>query len=589
MPRRSLAGLLAAGTVLVLAAVLAVLLVFPRALAPVVLVLVLAHTAVAEPRWLDDPRLVRVRRELLSHVAGIQAVRVALLAVAAADVSRRLAVATVLAGAVLVFAVRLVPRVAVRLVAPRYLVAHLGRPQERQDRRSLFDSVSTWGQARRAELNLWTDRLEIVLAAAVTAAAFGLDAGVAFWIVVAIAGLAGLDAAVEVASLVFSGINASSRRFHDTVATALTDYEPEFILYFSAAETGVYQVRQWLPHLISSGRRFVVLTRENALVTPVSALAPGVPVVAAPRLVTLDRLVVPSVRAVLYVNNGMRNTHMLRHTHLRHVQMLHGESDKSPSVNKFARAYDQLYVAGQAAVDRYELYGVHVDPVAIRIVGRPQADAVADTVPTGRPTVLYAPTWEGWNGTTTETSVGLSGVRLVQRLLERGDVRVIVRPHPTTGMADHRLLEPVQRMRELVQRAGGDHVWSSADGELSLVDCFNQCTIMIADISSVMADFLRSEKGLIVTDVDDLGDEQFHESYPTSRAAWVLRSDASNLDEILDDALGRDSYREQRPIVKHYVLGDFDGPAEPVFHAQLAASIDEPLHNAPRGLDEVSD
>ena len=589
MRRRSLAGLSAVGAVLVLCAVIAVLLVFPRALAPVVLVALVGYTLIVERMWPDNPRLARVRRELRTHVSAEQAIRVALLVVAAAEVSKRLAVATALAGAVLMFTVRLVPRVAARMVAPRYLIAHVPGAQERQDRKGLLDAVSAWGRDRRAALNRAVNWLEIVVAAAVTAAVLGLDDAVAYWVVVVTAAVVAVDAVLEVLSLVSSRLASSNLRFDDTVVQALATYQPEFILYFSAAASGTYQINQWLPHLINSGRRFVVITRENVLVEPIAAAAPGVPVISSPRLVLLDQLVVPSIRAVFYVNNGMRNAHMLRHTHLRHVQMLHGESDKAPSVNKFARAYDQLYVAGQAAVDRYELYGVHVDPAAIRIIGRPQADGVSRELPAGRPTVLYAPTWEGWNSTTTETSVGLSGVRLVQRLLERGDVRVIVRPHPTTGMADRRLLEQVRLMRDLITRAGGDHVFSTIDGDLSLVDCFNQCTIMIADISSVMADFLRSEKALIVTDVDDLGDEQFHESYPTSRAAWVLRSDAANLDDILDDALGPDSYREQRVVVKHYVLGDFDGPAEPIFHAQLAASIDEALRSAPRGLDEVSD
>ena len=585
MPRRSLAGLSTTGALVVLAAAVAVLVLAPRAFAPVVLVALIGYTAVVER--LDPGN--RIRVELLSYAPLGQAIRVVLLVVAAADVDHRLTLATAAFGVVVVGAVGLLPGVTERSVAARMLVAALPGAQEQQDRFALVDTVSVPGRRVRAQLNRVANWLEIATAAAVSAAVFGLDAGVAFWVVAVLAGAVAVDLVLEFVTVVISLTRRSSARFHRQVQAALTEYAPEYVLYFSATADSVYQVRQWLPHLIALPRRFVVITREHALVERVAALAPGVPVISSPRLTTLDQLLVPSIRAAVYVNNGMRNTHMLRHTHLRHVQMLHGESDKAPSVNKFARAYDQLYMAGQAAVDRYELYGVRIDPAVVRIVGRPQADAVSREVPAGRPTVLYAPTWEGWNSTTTETSVGLSGVRLVERLLARGDVRVIVRPHPTTGMADRRLLEPVRRMRELITRAGGDHVWSAADGELSLVDCFNACTVMIADISSVMADFLRSEKALVVTDVDDLGDEQFHESYPTSRAAWVLRSDAANLDEILDDALGPDSYRAQRPVVKRYVLGDFDGPAEPVFHAQLAASIDEPLPALARGLDEVSD
>ena len=590
MRRRSLPGLLTAAALVALAAVVVVLVLAPRAFAPIVLVLLLGYTVFVERFDGGAPNLDRIRRELLRLAPVGQAVRMALVIVAAADIDRWLTVATACFGAAVAVAVGLLPALSERFGAPRLRIAALpGRAQQQQDRLRLLDTVSAPGRRARGRLNRLANLLEIVAVAAVTAAVFGLDAGVAYWIVTVVAAAAALDLVVEFVTLVLSLAGRRARRFHSHVQASLEEYAPEYVLYFSASASAVYQVRQWLPHLTALPRRFVVLTREHGLVDAISALAPSVPVVSSPRLVTLDQLVVPSIHAAFYVNNGMRNTHMLRHTHLRHVQMLHGESDKAPSVNKFARAYDELYVAGQAAVDRYELYGVHIDPEVVRIVGRPQADDVLRTVPDGRPTVLYAPTWEGWNSTTTETSVGLSGVRLVEQLLRRGDVRVIVRPHPTTGLADRRLLEPVRQMRELITRAGGDHVWSAVDGELSLVDCFNQCTIMVADISSVMADFLRSEKALVVTDVDDLGDEQFHESYPTSRAAWVLRSDASNLDEIIDDALGPDTYREQRPVVKHYVLGDFDGPAEEVFLAQMAASIDTPVRSAPRGVEEVSD
>ena len=327
---------------------------------------------------------------------------------------------------------------------------------------------------------------------------------------------------------------------------------------------------------MSLPRRFVVITRETGLVQRVADLAPEIPVIATPGLTLLDSLVPDSVRAAFYVNNGMRNAHLLRHTGVRHVQMLHGESDKAPSVNKFARAYDQLYVAGQAAIDRYASYGVHVDPTVFRIVGRPQADAVSTSPPEGRPTVLYAPTWEGWNAMQSESSVGLLGVELVRRLLARGDVRVMVRTHPTTGLVTKSLLRDVAAMREIVLAAGGDHVWSEPNGELTLVDCFNQCSVLIADVSSVIADFLRSDKPLVVTDVDALGTEQVRASYPTAAAAYVLEPGAGNVDEIVADVLGADSLREARRKVRTYVLGEFDGPAEPVLHQAMLASIDPP-------------
>ncbi len=587
--RRSFVLVVVAGAAFV--ALVALLLFYPRGLAVVALVWLVGLRVLVTGEWRGRHQLQVLAGELRVQFTVQQAMRGFLLAIAAADLNRRLSITTAVFFAVLIFAIRFMPRLVTRLVGHRAVVAGLPGAQEVQDRNRLFDTVSLPGRNLRAAITRWIDHVEFVVAAVVTAAVFGLDVDAAVVVVIVAGSVVALGALIELLTLVLSVAGRTTDRFQDAILRALTAYQPEYVVYFSATPAAVYQIRQWLPHLLNLPRRFAIITRENNIVERVAEFAPGVPVISAPRLMRLDDMVVPSIRAVLYVNNGMKNAHMLRHTHLRHVQMLHGESDKAPSVNKFARAYDELYVAGQAAIERYAAWGVTVDPRMFRVVGRPQADEVSTQVPAGRPTVLYAPTWEGFNAQTSESSVGRLGVQLVRRLLERGDVRVIVRPHPTTGLVTPKLLQQVNRMRELVEAAnaaGGDHLWSTVDGELSLVDCFNLCTIMIADISSVMADFLRSEKGLIVTDVDDLGPQEFHRSFPTAGAAWVLRADGSNIDEILTDALGPDSLRAERTRVRHHVLGDFDGPAEEVFHRTLATSIDAPLQQMPEGADEVS-
>src|SRR3712207_8831453 len=47
----------------------------------------------------------------------------------------------------------------------------------------------------------------------------------------------------------------------------------------------------------------------------------------------LDRYVVPSLRAALYVNASSANGALVRFQHLTHVYIGHGDSDKPPSYN----------------------------------------------------------------------------------------------------------------------------------------------------------------------------------------------------------------------------------------------------------------
>src|SRR5690625_6533680 len=72
----------------------------------------------------------------------------------------------------------------------------------------------------------------------------------------------------------------------------------------------------------------------------------------------------------------MRNNHMVRYSGLTHIQLLHGESDKASSANPVTRMYDRDFVAGQAAIDRFEKFGVSMHPDIFRIVGRPQVEEV---------------------------------------------------------------------------------------------------------------------------------------------------------------------------------------------------------------------
>src|SRR5699024_5981034 len=140
----------------------------------------------------------------------------------------------------------------------------------------------------------------------------------------------------------------------------------------------------------------------------------------------------PSVRGVFYVNNAMRNNHMVRYSQLTHIQLLHGESDKASSASPVLRMYDRDFVAGQAAIDRFAKFGVAMPPGIFRIVGRPQVEDVlpprAPIGQSGSPTVLYAPTWRG-NQAETDYSSLQRGPEIVQGLLDRG-CRVVFRPHP---------------------------------------------------------------------------------------------------------------------------------------------------------------
>jgi hypothetical protein len=115
-----------------------------------------------------------------------------------------------------------------------------------------------------------------------------------------------------------------------------------------------------------------------------------------------------------------------------------------------------VWVAGPAARERYALAEVGVEDKDVVEIGRPQLDAVRPYAgpPAGAyVTVLYAPTWEGWDGNPGNTSVVAAGENLVRALLADPGVRLLYKPHPLTGSVDPLAGAADRRVRELIRAA----------------------------------------------------------------------------------------------------------------------------------------
>ncbi|GAA1792290.1 CDP-glycerol glycerophosphotransferase family protein [Luedemannella flava] len=358
---------------------------------------------------------------------------------------------------------------------------------------------------------------------------------------------------------------------------ALEHYQPEFYLHWDGAPDATYQIFMWLPYLERLDRRFVIVLRDRRSFAPVAA-ATGRPVVLCPTIASIEAAIVPSLRCVFYVNNGVRNGHIVRFHELTHVQLLHGDSEKTASYNPVNAMFDELFVAGRAAIDRYARNGVDMPRDKFRIVGRPQVESVevATTPIAGisNRTVLYAPTWTGLFTDTNHCSLPI-GARILRELFARG-ATVILRAHPMTSSNSRAAAHLAELERILAEDravSGRRHVWGAAASAGQFVDWANRADAMIADISSVISDFLYSEKPFAVTDMN--GD--LVSAVPVTRGAYVIRGDASNVAEVVDNLLGADPLADVRRAVKTYYLGDFaaEGYAE-AFLTAARQVIDAP-------------
>jgi hypothetical protein len=344
------------------------------------------------------------------------------------------------------------------------------------------------------------------------------------------------------------------------VSAAVAELAPEVVFYFSSPADGTYALGVWASVINALERPVLVVLREPTHLLGTETILK--PTVVAPTVMDLMAVTPGSVRIVLYPTNVVRNDEMIRIPGPMHCFIGHGDSDKVGSFSPLNRMYDEIWVAGRAAVDRYAAVDEGIDLNVLRAVGRPQlADirrAAPEVEPGHRLTVLYAPTWEGFFDEADYSSVASLGERIVQGCLDAG-ADVLFKPHPLTG---HRLPEAGkarEAIDDLVRKAGrGSEVVAPSPN--SLYEAFNRADLLISDISSVITDFLASRKPYAVSNRRDVPDAEFRAMFPSSSAAELLGSDLATLRTALDDAAGADPRRAQRESLAEYLLGPEGDP-----------------------------
>ncbi|MEA4945132.1 MAG: CDP-glycerol glycerophosphotransferase family protein [Propionicimonas sp.] len=362
------------------------------------------------------------------------------------------------------------------------------------------------------------------------------------------------------------------RKTADTeiLLSELTSGDPHYLVYVSAgAGQSRSVVNQWLPVFDATPHNGVMVVREASQLKPLAATR--LPVVYAPTTRGVELLTLESIKAALYLAYGEKNVHLLRDQRLKHVMLGHGDSDKASSANPQARAYDQVWVAGPAAVGRFRAAGIDLPDDRFVLIGRPQAEPLLAGVqrdPGESPVVLYAPTFEGYYEQTAYSSLDTMGPAMVRRLLEVVPrVRVWFKPHPASGTVRPSMLAAIAEIEGLL--AGGEHVLVDHT-DLTLVDCLAQADVLLADVSSVTSDFLATGRPAIVTNPAGLTTEEFLAAYPSQRGLYLVGPGLAGFDQAVRDAFGPDPLRAERLALRSHLLGDHpDGP-QAAFDAALA-------------------
>jgi hypothetical protein len=111
------------------------------------------------------------------------------------------------------------------------------------------------------------------------------------------------------------------------------------------------------------------------------------------------------------------------------------------------------------------------------------------------------------------------------------------------------------------------------DSRPALFSCFNQADLLISDVSSVVSDWLTSEKPYAVANTTGLPEADFRAGFPTVRAATVLSPAATEVPALLEAVRdpAKDRFIKDRAELKEHLLGPSDPPSIVRFNAAALA------------------
>jgi len=341
----------------------------------------------------------------------------------------------------------------------------------------------------------------------------------------------------------------------------LGDYviESGAVVFFPDPPENLYQIRQWYDALgaLDTQMGVTIVTQDSRTARAIRGDT-DLPVLIVALNRTYSAMIQRSqVRIAIYVGHSNNNAVGLRSTHVAHLFLAHGDSDKSVSVSNQVKGFDFTLVAGQAAVDRYAASVLFLDTKAhLRVIGRPQLPERAQR--SGPTTVLYAPTWEGSQDVNAYSSVKSHGMAIVTSLASDPDVHITYRPHPRTGASDKSFRVADLALREFVEALGSR---GKVDVGPDASEALMRADVLVSDVSAMCSDWLSQRRPLLITVPVQ------REAIPTAPSRLVLvcpritADNAPNTLSLVRDAMNNDAHTAVLDDMAAYYLDGLSGAA----------------------------
>ena len=336
----------------------------------------------------------------------------------------------------------------------------------------------------------------------------------------------------------------------------------------------------WMSYFKSVSENTLILVRNLELYNWVKKHYPSFSVAFAKNVGDIDQLFTHLYysRNIYYSSNTGNTLHTLKFNELNHVFLGHGDSDKSASAHKYFRAYDEIWVAGQAHIDRFKNAGFPIDKMNFKKIGRPSLRTILkigelewdERMP---PSFLYLPTWEGVYEEGNYSSVQFSEdiLSLIHSLFPEASLKT--KFHPVTGSRDSRVKNIGSSLNKKFNQI--DHVLEVAEKEVPVDTLIARSNIFICDISAVVSECLAANSPLFVYIPTDKNIVISHSNMQYQDYAYTFSSIDELRSLIVRVVLNRDDYlKDNRLKAIEYILSR-DATQALVFENELKQVIAE--------------
>lgn len=241
-----------------------------------------------------------------------------------------------------------------------------------------------------------------------------------------------------------------SKYFHAVARNEMTRTtnlpEVEYVVYYGEKQSKSHY-DMWNPVFAERPNSYVSIVRYTDSWWPLNE-APNIYPISSINQIEPLFARMPNLKAVFYPANNGVNMQAVRNNDLTHVFLGHGDSNKASSANKVFRLYDEVWVAGQAHLDRFERVSGNYSALSFHVVGQPWMrdwlNALPNYAPADRTAWGYFPTWRGYYKNTNYSSLDHTAeiAAVAQNLL--GDAgHGFLKLHPWSAESDVAAVEEV--------------------------------------------------------------------------------------------------------------------------------------------------